>query len=169
MHLPNNRGMFLESLLNYTIQKYFDHNIGLFFKRAVNIISLEKDQHIIIKGYFKEKTGCDYYSLYQGHYIEFEVKETNQQKFNLNNIKAHQLKQLALVKKHHGISFIIIYFHHYNRYFILSYQKLTEWIKLMPTKQIPVSFFEENGYELFPTLPNFLDFKPVLNQLINCT
>lgn len=30
MYLPNNRGMFLESLLNYTIQKYFDNNTGLF-------------------------------------------------------------------------------------------------------------------------------------------
>lgn len=28
MYLPNNRGMFLESLLNYTIQKYFDNNTG---------------------------------------------------------------------------------------------------------------------------------------------
>ncbi|ELL44960.1 Holliday junction resolvase RecU [Spiroplasma melliferum] len=167
MYLPNNRGMFLESLLNYTIQKYFDNNTSLFFKRPVNIIPLEKYQHLITKSYFKTKTGCDYYGLYQGHYIEFEAKETNQQKFNLNNIKTHQLQQLALVHNHHGISFIIIYFHSYDRYFILSYQKLTEWIKLMPTKQIPLSYFIENGHELFLVFPNFLDFEPILNQLIN--
>ncbi|WP_237238229.1 Holliday junction resolvase RecU [Spiroplasma citri] len=120
------------------------------------------------KSYFKAKTGCDYYGLYQGHYIEFEANETNKQKFNLNNIKTHQLQQLALVHNHHGISFIIIiYFYSYNRYFILSYQKLTEWIKLMPTKQIPLSYFIENGHELFLVFPNFLDFEPILNQLIN--
>ncbi|WP_338955019.1 Holliday junction resolvase RecU [Spiroplasma endosymbiont of Polydrusus cervinus] len=31
-----------------------------------------------------------------------------------------------MVHNHHGISSIIIYFHIYNRYFILSYQKLIE-------------------------------------------
>ncbi|WP_338955017.1 Holliday junction resolvase RecU [Spiroplasma endosymbiont of Polydrusus cervinus] len=64
MPLLNNRGMFLESLLNYTIQKYYDNNIRLFFKQPVTIIPLEKQQHLITKSYFKSKTGCDYYELY---------------------------------------------------------------------------------------------------------
>ncbi|AXF96726.1 Holliday junction-specific endonuclease [Spiroplasma phoeniceum P40] len=111
--------------LDYTIQKYFDNNTGLFFKRPVNITPIEKQQHLITKSYFKTKNGCDYYGLYQGYYIEFEAKESTQQKFNLNNLKTHQLQQLASVHNHHGIS---------DRYFILSYQKLIEWIKINANK-----------------------------------
>lgn len=56
MYLPNNRGMFLESLLNYTIQNILII-ILVFFKRPVNIIPLEKYQHLITKVILKQKLG----------------------------------------------------------------------------------------------------------------
>lgn len=76
MILHNNRGMFLETLINYTIEYYKSNKIALFYKRPVNIIPVLTKGNQIEKGYFKEKSNCDYYGMHKGNYIEFEAKET---------------------------------------------------------------------------------------------
>ncbi|WP_368487172.1 Holliday junction resolvase RecU [Spiroplasma sp. DGKH1] len=167
MILPNNRGMFLEELINYTINDYRKRNLAIIYKRPVEIIPVVKNGNHISKAYFKEKSTCDYYGLYQGTYLEFETKETNQTKFNLNSLKQHQFKQLELVNLHKGISFIIVYFRYYDRYFLLPYHALNNWIVMNTTKQIPLQYFEDKGYELSISYPSLLDFIHILNRLIS--
>ena len=69
MILLNNRGMFLEELVNYTINDYRKRNLAIIYKRPIEIIPVVKNGNQISKTYFKEKSTCDYYVLYQGTYL----------------------------------------------------------------------------------------------------
>ncbi|AGM25304.1 Holliday junction resolvase RecU [Spiroplasma chrysopicola] len=158
IHLTANRGMFLETLINYTINEYQSKNIALFNKRPVNIIPLVKNGAIIEKGYFKEKSTCDYYGLFRGTYVEFEAKETFKEKFNLALLKKHQLEQLFSVTDHGGISFIVVYFHLYHRFFLLYSEEIKKWLRTIKSRQMSITYFEQYGHELFITYPYILDF-----------
>lgn len=64
-------------------------------------------------------------------------------KFNLSNIKSHQLEQLNLIHENGGISFLIIYFSKTNRYFLLFFEQMNQFIQENKTKQIPIEYFEK--------------------------
>ena len=94
-------------------------------------------------------------------YIDFDVKETiNKTSIPINNILNHQIEHLKNIYENGGIAFLIIYFKMLDRYFILPYKDLAEFIKQNDRKSIPVDYFINSNLEVK------FSFKPRLDYLL---
>lgn len=160
-----NKGMFLETIINYTINYYQKENIGLFYQRPNNIIPITtkfiNNKKIITKGYFHSKSSTDFYGCFEGQYIEFEAKTTTNNKFFWKQVLKHQWIALEQVKKFNGISFIIIYFYKYNNFFMLFYDEIMTLKNKYP-HSIKIELLEK--YEIFINYPLIVNF---INRLKN--
>ncbi|AXK51415.1 Holliday junction resolvase RecU [Spiroplasma alleghenense] len=166
MNLILNKGMFLETIINHANEYYNDNNLALISKINVNINLIKVENKQITKANFTKNFNCDYIGVYKGVYLEFEAKETYKDYFSIVNLKPEQRKKLARVREHLGVAFLIIYFHNFNKYFIVDIEKIINLDS--KDKKIPVSWLEENGYELFMNKNIVLDYLNGVNQLINC-
>ncbi|WP_338971682.1 Holliday junction resolvase RecU [Spiroplasma endosymbiont of Panorpa germanica] len=166
MNLLLNKGMFLETVINHANEYYNDNNIALISKINVNINLVKVENKQITKANFKKNFNCDYIGIYQGIYLEFEAKETYKDYFSIVNLKKDQHDKLTRVQEHLGLGFLIIYFHNFNKYFIVSITKIN--LLKSSDKKIPMSWFEDYGYELFMSKNIVFDYIKGVNQLINC-
>jgi len=105
-----NRGMYAETIINRTIDYYKSKNIAIFYKRSIPFQIIEKlnNEKFLVKPLGNALV--DYYGIYQGRHIEFEVKQTNDSIFKFNLLKKHQLDYLSKISEHQGLCFLIIYF-----------------------------------------------------------
>ncbi|MCV3733630.1 Holliday junction resolvase RecU [Mycoplasma enhydrae] len=112
--LHKNRGMLLETIINQTNQYYLTNNICLIHKKNLDITfeSIDlKDKKLKLKNaYIKNKSSVDYYGVYNGKFLAFEAKSTEDSILPLANIKNHQIEYLDLIQKHQGIAFWIIFY-----------------------------------------------------------
>ncbi|MBE4703937.1 Holliday junction resolvase RecU [Spiroplasma platyhelix] len=149
-----NRGMYLESIINYTIEFYNNERKALIFKSCPKIIINQG------KYYFLNQSTVDYHGVYQGKYLCFEAKTTEQTILPWKNIKLHQWNFLLLAYKQQAISFIIIYFTIYEKYYLVFIKEL------LPLKQgkltITFEWIKKNGYEIQLISPFLLDFIKIL-------
>lgn len=147
MNLIKNRGMFLETIIDNWCDSMREQDIAMISKMPVNhkILSVHDN---MITGVLKTNDYCDYIGIWNGNYIEFEAKETTKGYFNSSNLKRHQFNKLINVNKHGGVSFIVVYFHLENRYFMVNSSIIRDQ-KYKTSKKIPLSWFEDNGIELF--------------------
>ncbi len=157
-----NKGLYLESVINYTLEKYSNDSLAYFYKIPLNSTLISVDNNIL-KSKLTKNIFCDYIGIYKGAYIEFEAKETELDYFNLSNIKKSQFEKLEIVSKNSGVSFIVVYFHKYDKYYGLSWSSLLNF----NTKKISFDWFERNGFEIFfdGRSLGLIDF---INHLINC-
>ncbi|AGR41962.1 Holliday junction resolvase RecU [Spiroplasma diminutum] len=157
-----NKGMYLETLINNSINR-LDENNALIYKMPIsnNILSVENN---IITARLNKNYFCDYIGLWNGFYLEFEAKETEMEFFNLRNIKKHQLNKLEKVKNNKGIGFLLIYFHIYEKLFLLNISDL----KNIKTQKIPFKYFQDNFLEI-DISGIYFDFNILFNHLINYT
>ncbi|WP_308150125.1 Holliday junction resolvase RecU [Spiroplasma sp. AdecLV25b] len=123
-----NRGMFLEAIINYTIEIINNEKRALIFKH--NPLTMN-NKH----GKFMEKSNVDYHGIYKGKYLCFEAKSTKSLTLPWNNFKIHQLEYLENVFNLGGISFIIIYFWQYDEYFLVFWVKSRILCKFIFTEQ----------------------------------
>ncbi|QBQ07508.1 Holliday junction-specific endonuclease [Spiroplasma gladiatoris] len=155
-----NKGMYLETIINNCLEFWI--SLGLLVqKMPVNnkLISIENN---IIKAKLDKNQFCDYNGIYKGFYLEFEAKETSKNYFDLNNLKKNQVDKLDLIMKLKGLTFILIYFHMYDKYFCLNYS----YIKKFRKKKIEYDWFINNCYEL-QRKNLVLDLISYLNHLIS--
>ncbi len=152
MKTYHNKGMYLETIINRTISFYNFNELGWFVKRNVPIKIISTNNNHVT-GYLIEKSESDYYGIYQGKMIDFEVKQTNEDYFNLVNIKKHQIAHLIKMKKNGAIVFLIIYFNKYDKFFKVQIDEITNQEK----KKINYSYFLENSQELKLIFPGILD------------
>lgn len=147
----DNRGMNLEADLNATNEYYRNMDIGVIYKKPTPITIVKVDypsryEAVIKEAYFRTPSTTDYNGVYKGRYIDFEAKETSLNYFPISNIHEHQIKHLKQVIKNDGIGFIIVSFTKFNKVFLLTADKLIEYIENSKRKSIPLDYFEENGY-----------------------
>ena len=166
----DNRGMNLEEDLNATNEYYRNMGIGVIYKKPTPITVAKVDypsrcEAVIKEAYFKTPSTTDYNGVYKGKYIDFEAKETKLNYFPLNNIHNHQIKHLEQVIKNGGIGFIIISFSKLNKYFLLTADKLIEYINNNTKKSIPLSYFEEFGYLIKTNYNPRLDYLKIINDV----
>ena len=147
-----NRGMNLESDINNSNKYYLENDMALIYKKPtpIKVVKVDYNKRIntkITEGYYEIPSTTDYNGIYKGKYIDFEAKETKSKtSFSLNNIHEHQIKHLISIKKHGGISFLIIRFVLLNKTFLFETKYLEEFLNKNKRKSIPLSFIEKYGY-----------------------
>lgn len=149
-----NRGMYLESIINYTIENYNNERKALIFKTCPKIIINQG------KYYFLNQSTVDYHGIYQGKYLCFEAKTTEQSVLPWKNIKPHQWNFLCLAVQQQAISFIIIYFTIYQKYYLVHTKKLI----LLKAQKLMINWewIKKNGHEIQLINPFLLDFIKIL-------
>ena len=149
----SNRGMNLEEAINQTNEYYLLHDIAVIYKKPtpIQVVSVDypmRNKAKITEAYYKTPSTTDYNGLYQGKYIDFEVKETNSlTSFPLSNIHPHQIEHLRRVQAHGGIGFLLVSFNKLGFFFLFPLSSLFEaWDHLDIRKSIPLETFKEKGY-----------------------
>ena len=167
-----NRGMTLESELNITNEYYREIDLAYIYKKPtpVKIVKVDypsREKAIIKEAYFTVPSTTDYNGIYKEKYIDFEAKETRSKtSFVLANIHPHQIEHLKNINNHNGISFLIVRFTVLNKTFLLSTEKLLDFITQTNKKSIPLTYFEEQGYLIKDGYTPRVDYLKIVDQLI---
>lgn len=145
------RGSTLEDLVNRTNDIYLEHHLALVQKIPTPItpISMDKDHKQITLAYFDQKSTVDYIGAVQGIPICFDAKECSKDTFALQNIHDHQVYFMEEYERQGGISFIIIYYSHLDKFYYLRFEKLKEFWNRMETggrKSFRIDELEEDFY-----------------------
>lgn len=161
------RGMNFEAEINATNTYYLMHGLAVIHKKPtpVQIVKVDypkRSRAKITEAYFRQASTTDYSGVYQGHYLDFEAKETqNKTSFPLKNFHEHQIVHMEDVLKQEGIAFVLLHFSALSRTFLLKASDLIPFFKEKEgQKSIALAFIETKGYELptnqLPSIP-YLD------------
>lgn len=137
-----NQGMALEEMINRTNEYYAKNNIAFVNKRPTNIKILKtSDKYKISEAVFLTPSTLDFVGVCDGHYIDFEAKETSSIKgFPLSNIAKHQLDAMDAIIKQKGITFAIVFLKAFNEIYLIDGQTLIDAynnnIKIIPYQDI---------------------------------
>ncbi len=88
---------------------------------------MNSDHTQITLAYFDQKSTVDYIGAVQGIPVCFDAKECAVDTFSLANIHEHQMNFMEEFEKQGGISFIIIYYSHIERFCYVRFAKLKEF------------------------------------------
>ncbi len=159
--------MGLEEDLNRTNEYYLIHSIASIHKKPtpITIAKVDYTINVIKEAYFKIPSTTDYNGIFEGKYIDFEAKETNLNNFPISNIHKHQIKHLETIKNMNGISFIIVRFNRTSEVYLLTTNKLLEFIQNDKRKSIPLDYFKKNGYLINYKYNPRLDYLEIIRNL----
>ncbi len=128
------RGMALEKLVDEANRFYLEHDKAVIHKKPTPIQTVRVDYPArekakITEAYYRKPSTTDYNGIYRGHYIDFDVKETNHKtSYALKNIHDHQIEHLRRVQKHGGLAFILIHVKREDAFFLLPFEKLERYL-----------------------------------------
>ena len=170
----DNRGMGLENDINLTNQYYIDIKKAYIYKKPkpiqVTKIEYKNNSMIIKEGFFKEPSTTDYNGLYNGKYIDFEAKETNNKtSFPLDNIHKHQIEHIRNVINNKGIGFIIVRFNKLDKNFLLLGKDLIYFIDNNIRKSIPLNYFIDKGFLIENNYLPRLDYLKIIDNILGGT
>ena len=146
------RGSTLEELINRTNELYIEHGLCMVQKIPTPItpIRMNEDHTQITLAYFDQKSTVDYIGAVQGIPICFDAKECAKDTFALANIHEHQISFMEEYEKQGGVSFIIIYYSHLERFCYMRYlhlRKLWDRMTAGGRKSFRIDELEE-GFDL---------------------
>lgn len=123
------RGSTLEELINRTNEVYLEHHLCLVQKIPTPItpINMDKSHKQITLAYFEQKSTVDYIGAVQGIPICFDAKECSKDTFSLANIHEHQVVFMGEYELQGGISFLIIFYSHLNKFYYMRYEELKKF------------------------------------------
>lgn len=156
-----NRGMNFEEAINASNQYYLNHQLAVVHKKPtpIQIVKVDyprRSAATIREAYFKEASTTDYNGVYQGHYLDFEAKETkNKTSFPFKNFHQHQIKHMENCLAQNGLCFVLLWFSSLQRCFFLDSKHLVDyWYQQKTTgkKSLPLSLIEELGIEITPAI-----------------
>ncbi len=169
----SNRGATLEEDINETNEYYLAHNKAVIHKKPtpIQIVKVDYPRRSaakITEAYFKIASTTDYNGVYQGKYIDFEAKETeNLTVFPLSNLHLHQIEHLKNVYQHGGIAFILVRFKKLARTFVLFYEQLEKIINTKEmTRHIKIEQFATQGFEIETKLHPRVDYLKAIDLYI---
>ncbi|WP_341302394.1 Holliday junction resolvase RecU [Lysinibacillus sp. FSL H8-0500] len=172
----SNRGKTLEDEINEANDYYIKRRLAIIHKKPVpvQIVKVEypsRSAAVIREAYFRTPSTTDYNGVWNGHYIDFDAKETaSKTSFPLKNIHEHQMTHMQQVTEQHGVAFIIVRFSAHERYFIVPYEVLQKAWQAMENgnrKSIPLSTIEQETYEIPTNYYPRIDYLPIIQQLID--
>ncbi|GGE35794.1 Holliday junction resolvase RecU [Streptococcus himalayensis] len=162
-----NRGMSFEKMINETNQYYLSRGLAVIHKKPtpIQIVRVDYPQRSrakIVEAYFRQASTTDYSGVYQGHYIDFEAKETRQKhSMPMKNFHVHQIEHMEQVLAQKGICFVLLHFSSLKETYLLPASYLIAFFKIdQGGKSMPLTYIQEHGYLIapaaFPSIP-YLD------------
>ena len=148
----SNRGMTLENELNQSNEYYRLIDKAYIYKKPtpIKITKVDypsRDKAVIKEAFFTIPSTTDYNGLY-------------------NNIHPHQIKHLENINKHNGIAFIIIRFTTINKTYLITINKVLDYINNNDRKSIPLKYFEDNAYLIKDSLKPTIDYLKIIDQIL---
>ncbi|ATZ17440.1 Holliday junction-specific endonuclease [Williamsoniiplasma luminosum] len=156
----NQQGMFLETILNLTHEKFKIDNECLVIKIPTNWVITKANDHSFLK-----HEACDYIGNYQGYYFEFEAKETYKNFFDWKMIRKSQILKMNQIIQNQGIAFLIIYFGEHDSFYFVDYLFLKTWVETNQ-QHIPYEWFELNTQKIYLNSQLKLDYLNCLKMQI---
>ncbi len=161
------RGMNFESEINETNAYYLAHHIAVIHKKPtpIQIVKVDypkRSKAKITEAYFRQASTTDYSGVWQGKYIDFEAKETQQKTvFPLKNFHEHQIVHMERVIEQKGIAFVLLHFASIEETYLLpSINLMKFYYEKHGLKSIPIQYIREFGFEIptqqIPRIP-YLD------------
>ncbi|AMB99807.1 Holliday junction resolvase RecU [Aerococcus urinaehominis] len=169
------RGMKLEEMINKSNQWYLNRKLAVIHKKPtpIQIVKVDypkRSRAVIREAYYRQASTTDYNGIYQGYYLDFEAKQTNQKtRFPLHNIHSHQLRHMGQCEDQGGITFTIIYFASLGQAYLYPYQDLfRDWQASQAdgAKSISLAKIKDCGYEIPRRISPHLDYLAAVDQLI---
>lgn len=164
------RGSSLEEFINLTNDVYKEKNLAIIQKIPTPItpVKINNENKTISLAYFNEKSTVDYIGVVQGIPVCFDAKETNKNFLPLQNIHSHQVEFMQNFEKQKGVSFILVYFSSYEKYFYLPFKELKNYWEKSKNggrKSIPFSNFKEK-YEIRRSRNFYVHYLEALNTYL---
>ncbi|WP_159796106.1 Holliday junction resolvase RecU [Streptococcus halichoeri] len=159
-----NRGMSFEAAINATNAYYLSRNIAVIHKKPtpIQIVKVDyprRSKAKIVEAYFRQASTTDYCGVYQGHYIDFEAKETRQKTaMPLKNFHLHQIEHMEAVLQQAGICFVLLHFSTLKETYYLPARALIDYYQIeQGNKSLPLDYIKKHGFKItigaFPQVP----------------
>ncbi|VEU75107.1 penicillin-binding protein-related factor A recombinase [Mycoplasmopsis maculosa] len=162
--MNKNRGMFLEKIINNTINHYWENKIAFIEKKDLPIkfrsINNEENKIKLKEAFIYKKSTVDYIGCYKGVFIAFEAKTTNEKFLPKSNIYDHQIEYLKNIDKNYGIAFLIIFFNLFNEFYLIKINDLLELEN--NNSYYKYEDIKNKGTEIKLTFPGIIDFVPYI-------
>jgi recombination protein U len=163
-----NRGMNLENDLNETNKYYREKEKAYIYKKPtpIKLVDVDYKKGKILEAYFEMPSTTDYNGIYKGKYIDFEAKETiNEKGFPLTNIHKHQIKHIRNIYKEKGICFLIVRFTSINKTYLLMAKDFLYYIDNYEKSIIPIEYFNEKGYIIKDKFIPKIDYLEIIDKM----
>lgn len=166
------RGEDLENLILASNDYYHKHKVCRIdkFPTPVKVVEVEGSSKVT-EGYYEKKSTVDFCGVVQGHFIAFDAKTTSGVSLPLKNVHKHQIEYMRDVDLQGGITFLLVEFSKFKRFFLLPFELLNDYYILSESggkKSINIKDFPENleikyiqGIRLqyLETVNEYLDWK----------
>ena len=106
-------GRKLENNISKKLLKINKSERGFFIKSPTPIKMINQNGKIV--PIYSNKALCDFIGIYNSKFVLIEVKNISGVRFEFKRLRDHQEKQLASIKRHGGISIILIYISSMNQ------------------------------------------------------
>ncbi|MFW5892797.1 MAG: Holliday junction resolvase RecU [Bacillota bacterium] len=169
-----NRGMTLEALINESNRFYLEQDRAVIHKKPtpVQVASVhypKRSKAKITEAYYKSPSTTDYNGVYQGFYVDFDVKESrNRTSFPLKNIHPHQIEHLRRVTQHGGIAFLIIHLVGEDTFWLIAFERIVPYLERARTgrKSMTVGEIKDESFAIPEGFRPRLDYLKALDKLI---
>ncbi|WP_429970917.1 Holliday junction resolvase RecU [Fructilactobacillus sp. Tb1] len=170
------RGMTLEQEINDSNAYYLMKEMAVIHKKPtpIQIVKVDypkRSAAVIREAYFKQASTTDYNGVFNGHYIDFDAKETmNTTAFPLSNFHNHQIEHMQQCVNQGGICFALIKFVKSNEIFILNSTDLFRfWNRMLNggRKSIAKQEFNELAYKIDYRINPVLPYLDAVQKIID--
>ena len=163
-----NRGMNLENDINSSNNYYIEKERAYIYKKPtpIKLVKVDYKKGEIKEAYFEMPSTTDYNGIYRQKYIDFEAKETiNNKGFPLSNIHKHQIKHIRNICKEKGICFLIVRFTKLNKTYLLMGNDFIEYIDNNKKSYVPIEYFEEKAYLIKEKFMPRVDYLEIIDKM----
>ena len=163
-----NRGMSFEKMINATNDYYLSQGVAVIHKKPTPIQIVRVDyppkevEPRSLKPTSDKPQPQTIRGVYDGYYIDFEVKETRQKHaIPMKNFHLHQIQHMEQVLAQQGICFVLLHFSSQQETYLLpAYDLIRFYHQDKGQKSMPLGYIREYGYQIklgaFPQIP-YLD------------
>lgn len=169
------RGMKLEEMINQANQWYLLRDRAVIHKKPtpIQVVSVDypkRSRAVITEAYYRTASTTDYNGIYNGHYLDFEAKQTNlKTKFPLHNIHQHQIDHMTNCANHGGICFVLFLFKERDEAYVYPIRALLEdWAAFLANDitAIPLKRIQSKGVQANMGYQPRIDYLAAVDEMI---